>query len=86
MLSYSGSILTYLIEDNDPPLTYAKAKIYSVGATPDVAEKLSIEEGRPVLYMNENGFNAVGDMVSLTNIYYLTDQFYFSVTRRVLPR
>ncbi|NQS91240.1 MAG: UTRA domain-containing protein, partial [Chloroflexi bacterium] len=86
MLSYPGSILTYLIEQKDPPLAYARTKIFSVSANALIAEKLSVKEGEPVLHLVEKMYNTVGDLISLTKMYVLTDQFYFSVTRRIPPR
>jgi DNA-binding GntR family transcriptional regulator len=86
MLAYPGSILTYLSEENDPPLTYARTKIFSIGADSLIADKLSIQEGQPVLHLIEKMYNAVGELIALTKMYLLTDQFYFSVTRRIPPR
>jgi len=86
MLSFPGSILTYLIEHNDPPLAYARTKIFSVSASALVADKLSIKENQPVLHLVESMYNAVGDLIALTKMYLITDHFYFSVTRRVPPR
>ncbi len=86
LLSYQGSVLTYLIEINDPPLAYARTKIFSICADDLVAGKLSIQRDRPVLHLVEKMYNTVGDLIALTKTYLLTDQFYFSVTRRVPPR
>ncbi len=86
LLSYQNSIMTFLVEENDPPLAYAKAKIFSIGATKEIAQRLNVEEGQPVLHLVEKMYDAVGELVGITYMYLLTDQFYFSVTRRVPPR
>ena len=86
LLTYHDSIMTYLIEQRDPPLAYARSKIFSIGATPEIAQRLNIDEGQPVLHLVEKMFDTVGQLIGITYMYLVTDQFYFSVTRRVPPR
>lgn len=86
LINYKGSILTYLIECKDPPLSYARTKIFSISANAEIAQKLSIDKGHPVLHLVEKMYDAVGELIAITFMYLVTDQFYFSVTRRVPPR
>ena len=86
LLNYGDSMLTYLIEEQDPPLAYARSKIYSIPASPDIAERLNIKSGQPVLHLVEKLYDAVGKLIGITYLYQVTDHFYFSVTRRVPPR
>ena len=86
LLNYEDSMLTYLIEEQDPPLSYARTKIFSIGASPELAERLNIEVGQPVLHLVEKLYDSVGTLIGITYLYQVTDHFYFSVTRRVPPR
>lgn len=86
LLNYGESMLTYLVEEQDPPLSYARTKIFSIGASPEIAERLNIDVGQPVLQLVEKLFDAVGKLIGITYLYQVTDEFYFSVTRRVPPR
>lgn len=86
LLNYGDSMLTYLIEEQDPPLSYSRTKIFSISATPEIAERLNIEIGRPVLHLVEKLYDSVGTLIGITYLYQVTDHFYFSVTRRVPPR
>ncbi len=83
---YQGSVLTFLTENRNPPLAYARVKIYAVSAPPDVAQKLSLDENQPVLHLVEKMYDSDGNQVGLTFMYLVTDQFYFSVTRRIPPK
>lgn len=84
--TYQKSMLTYLIDQKDPPLTYSRTKIFAIPASTDIARKLSIEDGQPVLHLQEILYDAMGDLMGVTYMYLVTDQFYFSVTRRVPQR
>lgn len=78
--------MTYLIEQKEPPLAYARTKIFAISASSEIAQRLNVKKGQPVLHLLEKMYDAIGDLVGITYMYLLTDQFYFSVTRRVPPR
>jgi DNA-binding GntR family transcriptional regulator len=86
LLNYGDSMLTYLTEEQDPPLAYARSKIFSIGASPEIADRLNIEVGQPVLHLVEKLYDSVGKLIGITYLYQVTDLFYFSVTRRIPPR
>lgn len=81
--SYSGSMLTYLIEERDPPLSHTRSQIFSITANQEVAEKLNIDQSQPVLHLIETYYDAVGNVIGIAFTYNLTEHFYFYVTRRV---
>jgi GntR family transcriptional regulator len=85
ILSYKGSSLTYMIEQRQPPLSYARSKIFAIGASKEIADRLAVEEGQPILQLVETYYDAVGEVLGMAFTYTLTDQFYFYVTRRVFP-
>jgi len=86
LLNYGDSMLTYLIEEQDPPLAYARTKIFSIEASEEIAERLNIKVGKPVIHLVEKLHDSVGKLIGITYLYQVTDHFYFSVTRRVPPR
>lgn len=85
LLAYDGSMLTYLIEQSEPPLSHTRSKIFAISTDAEVAEKLQVEKGRPVLQLIETYYDAVGTVIGLGFTYLLTEHFYFHVTRRVPP-
>ncbi len=85
ILGYKGSMLTFMIENRKPPLTYTRAKIFAVGANKEVAAQLEIEIGQPVLLIKEIYFDSNGDKLGIAFLYLVTNYFYFYLTRRVIP-
>lgn len=85
ILSYKGSMLTYMIENRKPPLSYTRAKIFAVGASQRVASQLDVEVGQPVLLLKETYVDSLGDTLGIAYLYLVTNYFYFYLTRRVIP-
>jgi GntR family transcriptional regulator len=86
LLTYEGSTLTYLIEKHEPPLSFARSKIFAINASAEIAKKLMIDEGQPVLYLEQKYHDINGGVIGLAYTYLVTDHFYFLVTRRVPPK
>ena len=85
MLAYTGSMLTYLIEERKPPLMYSHTKLLAVKADETVAEKLNLELDHPVLHLKEFYYDATGEILGVAFLYLVSELFYFYVTRRALP-
>lgn len=85
MTDFTGSMLTYLIEKRDPSLTFSNTKLFAVNASPQVAAKLNIKVGEPVLHLKETYYDATGKVLGVGYLYQVTDHFYYYVTRRVMP-
>ncbi len=85
ILGYKGSMLTYMIENRKPPLSYTRSKIFAVGANKMIAAQLEIEIGQPVLMIKEIYVDNVGDALGIAFLYLVTNYFYFYLTRRVIP-
>ncbi len=79
-----GSVLTYMFDECDPPLSHTRSEIFAIEATEDVARKLDIETGKPVFHMEETYFAANGEIIGVGFIYFVTDRFRFYVTRRAV--
>jgi GntR family transcriptional regulator len=85
VLNYKGSMLTYMIENRKPPLSYTRAKIFAIGASQKVASQLDVEVGQPVLQLREIYVDSVGETLGIAYLYLVTNYFYFYLTRRVIP-
>lgn len=85
LISYSSSVLTYLIKDRKPRLSHAKSKILAISADSKVVAKLKIDEGHPILHFEETYYDVVGNMFGVGYTYHLPDHFYFNVIRRIPP-
>ncbi len=85
MADYSGSMLTYLIEERKPSLSYSHTKLFAIKADEKVAEKLNLTAGHPVLHLKEFYYDTVGEILGVAFLYLISDLFYFYVTRRVMP-
>ena len=81
---WDGSVLTYLVERCNPPLSHARTEIFAVGANEDVASKLGIPEGKPIQYQVELYYSRAGEIIGTGRLHILTDHFHFFVNRRVV--
>lgn len=82
---YGGSMLTFLAEERKQPLAFTHSKIFAISADEEIAEKLQIEIGQPILNLRETYYDDVGEMLGMGITYLVTELFYFYVTRRVMP-
>ncbi len=81
---WDDSVLTYLVEICQPPLSHTRTEIFAIGADQYVASKLSISEGKPIQYQVETYFSSDGESMGRGQLYILTDNFHFFVNRRVV--
>ncbi len=84
LTAWDESVITYLVEKCNPPLSHARTEIFAVGADELVAGKLGINEGTPIQFQSETYFSSVGEIVGMGYMYVLTDHFHFFVNRRVV--
>lgn len=84
--NYKGSMLTYLVEQRKPSLSFSQTKLYAVGASEKAARKLDIEVGQPILHLRDTYFDAVGTLLGIGYLYLVTNHFYYYITRRVMPQ
>jgi GntR family transcriptional regulator len=80
------SVLTYMFDECDPPLSHTRSEIFAIEATEDIASKLDIPVGKPVFHMEETYFATTGEILGVGFIYFVTDRFRFYVTRRAFRR
>jgi GntR family transcriptional regulator len=79
---YEESVLIYMFDEIDPPLSHTRSEIFAIGADDEIAGKLDIQVGKPVFHMEETYFSTTGEILGVGFIYLLTDSFRFYITRR----
>ena len=81
-LEQQQSVLTYMFDECDPPLSHTRSEIFAIEADQDVAKILDIEPGKPVFHLEETYFNTEGGIIGGGLMYFVTDRFRFYITRR----
>ena len=61
---------------------YTVAELFSILAEGEVAKKLQLDVGEPVMYMLETHLSASGKIIGVSFVYSITDRFHFYVIRR----
>ncbi len=84
LTEYDGSVITYLIERCNPPLSHARTEIFAVGADKATASNLNIPVGTPIQFQAETYYSGYGEIMGVGYLYVLTDHFHFFVNRRVV--
>lgn len=82
--NWDNSVLPFLIEKCNPPLSHTRTEIFAVGADKTVASKLNISEGEPIQRQVETYYSSSGEIIGIGILYILTDHFHFFVNRRVV--
>ena len=82
LINYDESVLVYMFNQCDPPLTHTRSEIFAIAAPEDVTRKLDIPPGKPVFHMEETYFSGMGEIIGVGLSYFVTDRFRFYVTRR----
>jgi DNA-binding GntR family transcriptional regulator len=78
------SVLTYMFDECDPPLSHTRSEIFAIEATEEIAKKLTLNVGKPVFHMEETYFATTGEILGVGFIYFVTDNFRFYITRRAV--
>jgi GntR family transcriptional regulator len=84
LANFDVSVLTYMFDECDPPLSHTRSEIFAIEATEEIARKLEISVGKPVFHMEETYFAATGEILGAGFIYFVTDNFRFYITRRAV--
>jgi GntR family transcriptional regulator len=79
---FQGSVLEYLQEEIDPPLSHTQTEIFSIAADDEIAKFLEVEPGAPILHNFETYISTEGSKLGIGRVYFLTDHFHFFITRR----
>jgi len=82
-IRFTGSILDLLMKRGDPPIASSNTSIQGVAASSQVARALHIQRGDVILHMQAILFSITGEVVGLSESYFLPGYFRFRVLRRV---
>jgi GntR family transcriptional regulator len=83
---YGGSVMNYLIERHHPPLSHTRTEFQALSAGPEVAAKLGVPPGQPVLHLCEIYYASDAAPMAVSLNYLLTDEFRYHVIRRLPSR
>lgn len=86
LAAFNQSVLTYMFDECDPPLSHTRSEIFAIAANQEIAEKLDIPVEKPVFHMEETYFATTGKILGVGFIYFVTDNFRFYITRRAVRR
>ena len=80
---FHGSVLDVLLKGGEPELEYSTSEISAVSAEGRVADRLRVSEGSVLLQFEASLFTKDGELVDLSQSYFLPGTFKFHVVRRV---
>ena len=81
-----GSLLDYLLTQNNLNLAYTNTFLYSVAADAQCAGRLQTPLGKALLLLEETFFSEAGNPVMWTKNYFVTEILKFHITRRIIRR
>ena len=82
-MEFTGSVLDLLLRRGNPPLACSDTEIHAVAAEPSVANALHIQRGDGLLHFRATLYAENGEIVDLSQSYFLPGYFNFRVVRRV---
>lgn len=80
---FQGSVLKLLMEKGDLELHESRAEITALAATTDIAEKLGLETGEVLLFLEARLLARRGEIIDHSLSYFLPGIFRFNIVRRV---
>ena len=82
--TYEGPVFDILKRRVKDPLSHTRTELFAIGADLEVASKLFVPVGKPVLHFSQIHFCRAGKPIAASKLYILTDQFHFYLIRRPL--
>lgn len=81
--SFHGSVLDFLLERGDPPLTHSYTELSAQAATAELARRLGVRAGAPLLTFTAQLYSTGGRVVDYSRSYFSPGHFRFHIIRRV---
>jgi GntR family transcriptional regulator len=81
--SFDGSVLDFLLRRRDPPLKHSHTELGAEAADTDLAHRLHLRVGDPLLKFTAQLYAASGRVVDYSLSYFSPGHFRFHVIRRV---
>ena len=82
----SGSLVDFLLDQDELKLSYTYTKLHSVEATSEIAQWLETDGGIPLMLLTETYFTETGVPVAYEYNYFITGCLHFHITRRIVRR
>ncbi len=79
---FKGSVLDLLYEQNEPPVDHASVVLTAVRGTREVAQRLGLPAGTPLLFTEETVYGPEGKILDIGETYFATTYFRFALARR----
>jgi GntR family transcriptional regulator len=83
---FTGSVLDFLLAQDDLDLAYAWTDIVAVQAGPTLARRLDMAPTDTLLLLEETIYATENEIVNYSQNYFVPEYFQFHVIRRILPR
>lgn len=83
LTDYEGDAITYLSSFSEFAPSHTRSEIRAINATREIAQKLRIQEGQAVLYLQETFHTKLGNCVAISSNYFVSDNFRFYIIRRL---
>lgn len=81
--SFDGSVLDFLLRRRDPPLKHSYTELSAESADTDLAHRLHLRVGDPLLKFSAQLYAASGRVVDYSLSYFSPGHFRFHIIRRV---
>ncbi len=80
---FTGSVLDLLINRDDIPLASSRCDISAIGATPEIARALEIQQHEPLMVFSSLLYSTRGRIIDSSFSYFIPGYFHFHIVRRV---
>ena len=79
-----GSLLEFLCQYTELPVSYSRSELYAVEADGALAARLGVAEGKAILNLAETVFSDKHVPVAFFRNYFVTDCYNFKIVRRIV--
>lgn len=79
-----GSLLEYMCQRPDLPMSYSRSELYAIEANGLLAARLGVAEGKAILNLAETVFSDKHVPLAVFRNYFVTDCYNFKIVRRIV--
>lgn len=80
---FDGSVLDWLLKRGNPVLDSSKSRIDAIAASSEIARKMQIQRGAPLLFFAADEYDTSGQLVTHSYSYFIPGFFDFHIVRKV---
>lgn len=82
-IEFNGSILDLLVRERPQLISHSEAIISAVPAASIIAKRLQLQRGDPILKLDGNLFNKEGQIIDISQSYYVPGFYKFRAVRQI---